>query len=153
MKDPAAAVDTGVRGPSAGAQGRGIETPRPETAKGVRCVPQDFPAGRSCGSATRSPYFVAIGPVSYAGSGARKVRTLLEGIVSVLHLLISLSLIFLILLHAGRGGGMSDMFGGGMSSGNIGGTTVMEKNLDRLTVVLAILFAVSTFWLTWILAT
>jgi preprotein translocase subunit SecG len=78
---------------------------------------------------------------------------LLDGIVSVLHLLISLSLIFLILLHAGRGGGMSDMFGGGMSSGNVGGSTVVEKNLDRLTVVLAILFAVSTFWLTWLLAT
>jgi preprotein translocase subunit SecG len=48
---------------------------------------------------------------------------------------------------------MSDMFGGGMSSGNVGGSTVVEKNLDRLTVVLAILFAVSTFWLTWLLAT
>ena len=75
-----------------------------------------------------------------------------EGIVSVFHLLVSLSLIFLILLHAGRGGGMSDMFGGGMSSGNVGGSTVMEKNLDRLTVVLAVLFTITTFWLTWILA-
>jgi preprotein translocase subunit SecG len=78
---------------------------------------------------------------------------LFEGIVSVLHLLLSLSLIFLILLHAGRGGGMSDMFGGGMSSGNVGGSTVMEKNLDRLTVILAVLFSISTFWLTWLLAT
>ena len=48
---------------------------------------------------------------------------------------------------------MSDMFGGGMSSGNVGGTTVVEKNLDRLTVVLAVLFTTSTFWLTWLLAT
>jgi preprotein translocase subunit SecG len=76
----------------------------------------------------------------------------LDGIVAVLHLLISLSLIFLILLHAGRGGGMSDMFGGGMSSGNVGGSTTVERNLDRLTVGLAIAFAVSTFWLTWLLA-
>ena len=82
-----------------------------------------------------------------------RVRTLLDGIVAVLHLLISLALIFLILLHAGRGGGMSDMFGGGMSSGNVGGSTVVERNLDRLTVALSILFAISTFILTWLLAT
>lgn len=78
---------------------------------------------------------------------------MLSAIVSVLHLLVSLSLIFLVLLHAGRGGGMGDMFGGGMSTGNVGGSTVVEKNLDRLTVGLAVSFAVSTFWLTWILAT
>lgn len=78
---------------------------------------------------------------------------MLEGIVAVLHLLLSLALIFLILLHAGKGGGMGDMFGGGMSGGNVGGSTVVEKNLDRLTVILAILFTISTFSLTWILAT
>ncbi|MEZ5176181.1 MAG: preprotein translocase subunit SecG [Acidimicrobiia bacterium] len=78
---------------------------------------------------------------------------MLDGIVSVLHLLVSLALIFLILLHAGKGGGMGDMFGGGMSSGNVGGSTVMEKNLDRLTVILAVLFTITTFVLTWILAT
>ena len=77
---------------------------------------------------------------------------MLDGIFSVLQLLISLSLIFLILLHAGKGGGMGDMFGGGMSSGNVGGSTVVEKNLDRLTVILAVLFAINTFLLTWILA-
>ncbi len=43
---------------------------------------------------------------------------------------------------------MSDMFGGGMSSGNIGGSTVVEKNLDRLTVAAGILFAISTIALT-----
>jgi preprotein translocase subunit SecG len=82
-----------------------------------------------------------------------RVRTLLDGIVAVIHLLICLSLIFLILLHAGRGGGMGDMFGGGMSSGNVGGSTVVEKNLDRLTVALSVLFAISTLLLTWLLAT
>jgi preprotein translocase subunit SecG len=82
-----------------------------------------------------------------------RVRILLDGIVAVIHLLICLSLIFLILLHAGRGGGMGDMFGGGMSSGNVGGSTVVEKNLDRLTVALSVLFAISTLLLTWLLAT
>ena len=49
---------------------------------------------------------------------------------------------------------MGDMFGGGMSGGgNLGGSTVVERNLDRLTVALAIAFAISTFWLTWLLAT
>lgn len=77
---------------------------------------------------------------------------MLTGIVAVLQLLISLALIFLILLHAGRGGGVSDMFGGGMSTGNITGSTVVERNLDRLTVVIAISFAVFTLWLTWLMA-
>ena len=77
---------------------------------------------------------------------------MLTGIVAVIQLLISLALIFLILLHAGRGGGVSDMFGGGMSSGNVGGSTVVEKNLDRLTVSIAISFAVFTLWLTWLMA-
>ncbi|MGB9358394.1 MAG: preprotein translocase subunit SecG [Acidimicrobiia bacterium] len=77
---------------------------------------------------------------------------MLTGIVAVIQLLISLALIFLILLHAGRGGGVSDMFGGGMSSGNVGGSTVVEKNLDRLTVGIAVSFAVFTLWLTWLMA-
>jgi preprotein translocase subunit SecG len=77
----------------------------------------------------------------------------LDGIVAVIHLLISLSLIFLVLLHAGRGGSMGDMFGGGMSGGSVGGSTVMERNLDRLTVVLALSFGASTLILTWLLAT
>lgn len=47
---------------------------------------------------------------------------------------------------------MGDMFGGGMSTGNVGGSTVVERNLDRLTVALSIAFAISTFWLTWLLA-
>ncbi len=77
---------------------------------------------------------------------------MLTGFVAVFQLLISLGLIFMILLHAGRGGGVSDMFGGGMSGGNITGSTVVERNLDRLTVVMAVLFAVSTLWLTWLMA-
>lgn len=77
---------------------------------------------------------------------------MLTGIVAVVQLLISLALIFLILLHAGRGGGVSDMFGGGMSSGNVAGSTVVERNLDRLTVVIAVSFAVFTLWLTWLMA-
>ena len=52
---------------------------------------------------------------------------------TVLLVLTSLLLILLILLHKGRGGGLSDMFGGGVSSG-LGGSSVAERNLDRITV-------------------
>ncbi len=52
---------------------------------------------------------------------------------TVLLVLSSLFMILLILLHKGRGGGLSDMFGGGMSTG-LGGSSVAEKNLDRITI-------------------
>jgi preprotein translocase subunit SecG len=45
----------------------------------------------------------------------------------------SVLMILLVLLHKGRGGGLSDMFGGGVSS-SLGGSSVAERNLDRLTV-------------------
>ncbi len=76
----------------------------------------------------------------------------MDAFVAVFQLLVSLALIFLILLHAGRGGGVSDMFGGGMSAGNVTGSTVVERNLDRLTVVVAVLFSLTTLLLTWLLA-
>lgn len=83
---------------------------------------------------------------------SKKGARLLTGIVAVLQLLISLALIFLVLLHSGKSGGVGDMFGGGMGGGAVGGSTVMEKNLDRLTVITAVLFAISTLALTWLLA-
>ncbi len=61
--------------------------------------------------------------------------------VDVLLLLSSAFLILMILLHKGRGGGLSDMFGGGVSSG-LGGSSVAEKNLDRITIGVAVLWAV-----------
>jgi preprotein translocase subunit SecG len=75
---------------------------------------------------------------------------LLTGIVAVFHVVLSLLLIFLILLHAGRGGGVSDMFGGGFGAGGPSGSTVMERNLDRITVAAAALFGITTFLLTWL---
>jgi len=72
---------------------------------------------------------------------------LLASVVAALHALVSLGLIFLILLHAGRGGGVSDMFGGGMSGG-FSGSNVVERNLDRITVAVSAVFAVTTVALT-----
>ena len=52
-------------------------------------------------------------------------------------------LILFVLLHSGRGGGLSDMFGGAMG-GSMAGSTVVERNLDRITVVAALVFAFTT---------
>ena len=54
----------------------------------------------------------------------------------------SLMLILLVLMHKGRGGGLSDMFGGGVSS-SLGGSSVAERNLDRITVGIAVVWFVS----------
>lgn len=68
----------------------------------------------------------------------------LTATVITIHVIVSLGLMALILLHAGRGGGMSDMFGGGMGPQQFKGSTVMEKNLDRLTIIISVVFAVTT---------
>jgi preprotein translocase subunit SecG len=60
-------------------------------------------------------------------------------VFSVLLVLTSALLIVMILLHKGRGGGLSDMFGGGVSSG-LGGSSVAEKNLDRITIGIAVIW-------------
>ncbi|MCY4069065.1 MAG: preprotein translocase subunit SecG [Acidimicrobiaceae bacterium] len=60
--------------------------------------------------------------------------------VAPLHILSALLLVFLVLLHSGRGGGLSDMFGGGLGA-QAAGSTVVERNLDRITVVAALVFA------------
>ncbi|MGH8988946.1 MAG: preprotein translocase subunit SecG [Acidimicrobiales bacterium] len=51
-------------------------------------------------------------------------------------------LIFLLLLHSGKGGGLSDMFGGSVGAA-ASGSTVVERNLDRITVTVAVVFALS----------
>ncbi|MGI8774347.1 MAG: preprotein translocase subunit SecG [Actinomycetota bacterium] len=61
----------------------------------------------------------------------------------VIHVIASLMLILFILLHAGRGGGVSEMFGGGMQTQAMG-STVMERNLDRMTIIVSIVFAGTT---------
>jgi preprotein translocase subunit SecG len=73
-------------------------------------------------------------------------------IAIVIHIILSLGLVALVLLHSGKGGGLSDVFGGGMSTSNLTGSTVVERNLDRLTVIVGVLFGVSTFALTFMLS-
>ncbi len=61
-----------------------------------------------------------------------------------LDVVVALILIFLVLLHSGRGGGLSDMFGGGQLGGSMAGSTVVERNLDRLTIITAVIFGFTT---------
>lgn len=69
---------------------------------------------------------------------------MLDTILIVIDVAAALTLIFLILLHSGRGGGLSDMFGGGQLGGSMAGSTVVERNLDRLTIITSVIFGFST---------
>ncbi|MEP6696516.1 MAG: preprotein translocase subunit SecG [Pseudonocardiales bacterium] len=62
--------------------------------------------------------------------------------LNIILILTSLMLIVLILLHRGKGGGLSSMFGGGVSS-NLSGSSVAEKNLDRLTIICGLVWIIS----------
>ena len=65
---------------------------------------------------------------------------MITAITAVVAATSSVVMIALVLLHSGKGGGLSDMFGGGMGASAMG-STVMERNLDRLTVVVALIWA------------
>ena len=65
--------------------------------------------------------------------------------LSIILILTSLVMVLLVLLHKGKGGGLSDLFGGGVSS-SLGGSSVAERNLDRITIALMVV------WLTCIVA-
>ncbi|CAL8971977.1 hypothetical protein PROP_00794 [Propionicimonas sp. T2.31MG-18] len=62
--------------------------------------------------------------------------------LQIVLILTSIVLALFILLHKSRGGGMSDLFGGGMSTG-MGGTSVAERNLDRLTIMVGLVWLAS----------
>jgi len=66
---------------------------------------------------------------------------MVEIVLNVVLVLTSTILIVLILLHRGKGGGLSSMFGGAVSS-SLAGSTVVEKNLNRLTVICAVIWAI-----------
>ena len=75
---------------------------------------------------------------------------MLEPIVLFIHLALSLMLIGLVLLHSGKGGGLSDMFGGGVGATALG-SAAAERNLDRITVVIAVAFVFTTTGLAFLL--
>jgi preprotein translocase subunit SecG len=70
----------------------------------------------------------------------------LTGLYIVIEVLAAVALVFLILMHSGKGGGLSDMFGGSVGAA-ASGSTVVERNLDRITVTVAVIFALTTLTL------
>lgn len=68
---------------------------------------------------------------------------MLNAILLVAHVGLSLAVVLFILLHRGQGGGLSDMFGGG-AGGGLHGSAIVERNLDRLTVVSSLAWTLTT---------
>ena len=64
----------------------------------------------------------------------------------ILIMLASVLLVVLVLLHRGKGGGLSDLFGGGMSS-TLGGSSVAERNLNRMTLIVTLVWVAAIFGL------
>ncbi len=67
-------------------------------------------------------------------------------VLAFFQVILAVIVIVLILLHSGKGSGLSDMFGG---TSSLSGGTASERRLDRITVVTALIFGASTFWLSW----
>ncbi|MEP6761318.1 MAG: preprotein translocase subunit SecG [Sporichthyaceae bacterium] len=63
-------------------------------------------------------------------------------VLQIVLIITSLLMVLLVLLHKGKGGGLSDLFGGGVSS-SLGGSSVVERNLDRMTIGIGILWICS----------
>jgi preprotein translocase subunit SecG len=75
-----------------------------------------------------------------------KEPAVLTVVYVVVEIISALSLVFLILMHSGKGGGLSDMFGGSVGAA-AQGSTVVERNLDRITVTVALVFALTSLTL------
>jgi len=71
----------------------------------------------------------------------------MESIFSALQVLLSFGLIFLVLMHSGKDAGLSGAFGVGSGEGKLGGGSLVERNLNRWTVVFALAFAANTILL------
>ncbi|MGH3151687.1 MAG: preprotein translocase subunit SecG [Streptosporangiaceae bacterium] len=70
--------------------------------------------------------------------------------LSVILIITSLAMVLLVLLHKGKGGGLSDLFGGGVTS-SLGSSSVVERNLDRLTVFFGVLWFICIIALGWLI--
>jgi len=78
----------------------------------------------------------------------RATVTAVDAVLIVMHSIVCVLLIFLVLLHSGKDAGLSGAFGVGATSGSYGGSTaIVERNLDRVTVAVALLFCLTTFFL------
>ncbi len=74
----------------------------------------------------------------------------MEIALSIILIITSLVMVLLVLLHKGKGGGLSDLFGGGVSS-TLGSSSVVERNLDRITVFFGVLWFICIVALGWLI--
>ena len=74
----------------------------------------------------------------------------MEIALSVILIITSIVMIMLVLLHKGKGGGLSDLFGGGVSS-TLGSSSVVERNLDRITIFFGVLWFICVVALGWLI--
>ena len=74
----------------------------------------------------------------------------MEIALSVILIVTSVAIVMLVLLHKGKGGGLSDLFGGGVSS-TLGSSSVVERNLDRLTIFFGVIWFVCIVALGWLI--
>jgi preprotein translocase subunit SecG len=70
--------------------------------------------------------------------------------LSIVLILTSCVMIMLVLLHKGKGGGLSDLFGGGVSA-TLGSSSIVERNLDRITIFFGVLWFVCIVGLGWLI--
>ena len=75
----------------------------------------------------------------------------MEIALSIILIITSMVMVMLVLLHKGKGGGLSDLFGGGVSS-TLGSSSVVERNLDRITVFFGVLWFIVIVALGWLLS-
>jgi preprotein translocase subunit SecG len=78
-------------------------------------------------------------PATGTAAGRNESMSVLETVLTILLIVCSLLIVALVLMHRGKGGGLSDMFGGGFTS-SYGGSSVAERNLDRITVGVGIVW-------------
>jgi len=71
--------------------------------------------------------------------------SVLLNVIVAIHMVVSVGLVLLILLHAGRGGGLSGLFSG--MAETFDGTGIIEKNLDRITIIFGVIFAITSITL------
>ncbi len=69
---------------------------------------------------------------------------MLTALLDIVQVILCVGLIFLILMHSGKDAGLSGAFGVGTGAGPLGGGSLVERNLNRWTVVFAVLFAINT---------
>ena len=84
------------------------------------------------------------------GNRTKGKKTLVEIALSVILIIVSAVMVMLVLLHKGKGGGLSDLFGGGVSS-TLGSSSVVERNLDRITIFFGVLWFVVIVALSWLI--